>query len=879
MDTETEPCMIIHKQGGGIIKFREHDDGLYVFDTHLKSPEVPILPCTLVQTVAQNKEHFVSREIEQADKARDLYRKLGRPSQQKFEDIISKNVITNCPITVDDARRAHIIYGPDLATLKGKTTTGPPTAHVPSFQAVPIPSSMLDHHSRVTLCVDFFFVQGQAFIHFISRKIQHRVVEPVANRSKSIIIKHINKVFSLYRSRGFTIVDLHCDNEFECIRNDILPVNLNVVAADSHVGEVERSIRTIKERNRSTVHGLPYKRLPKLMVREIVKHSVTCLNQLPADDGVSTALSPNTILTGRPNPDFNHLRLEFGLYVQIFEPTTFATNTLRSRTTGAITLTHTGNAQGDYYFMLLITGRRLSRHQYTVVPITDATIERVEQLAALEDQPWVQSSGLLVEWRPHLPFDDDDDPDFVYTPEVDDDDDDDYFYDDTTADDVTVATGHISDLDALTISPSVTTPVVTTHIAASAPNHAAHDVPHHEADLAPYHEADLDTYHEADLDTHHEADLDTYHEADLDPYAEANSVPDHNTDPYSVSTFSDNYATAAEDEFSVAAPSPPPYNLRPSRARSYAHRLDHIMDSPHDSQSYEPTQLFQQSTRHIITAYVFTQMSAAKGIKVYGDPAVAAIQKEFCQLHNKGVFEPQHASSLTAAQKRASLRAVNLIKEKRTGELKGRTCAGGSVQRSLYDKSETTSPTVATDALMYTILIDAKERRDVATADVVGAYLNADMDQFTLMKLTGDAVNIMIQVDTSYAKYVSHENNKPVLYLQLKKAQYGCVRSALLWYELFANTLFDMGFELNPYDSCVANKIIEGTQCTVAWYVDDNKISHKNPQVVTRVIEQIEERFDFHSVVAKLLYVSLRARPDILLAVSFLCTRVSKSTK
>ena len=34
----------------------------------------------------------------------------------------------------------------------------------------------------------------------------------------------------------------------------------------------------------------------------------------------------------------------------------------------------------------------------------------------------------------------------------------------------------------------------------------------------------------------------------------------------------------------------------------------------------------------------------------------------------------------------------------------------------------------------------------------------------------------------------------------------------------------------------------------------------------------------FHSVVAKLLYVSIRARGDLLLAISFLCTRVSKST-
>jgi Reverse transcriptase (RNA-dependent DNA polymerase) len=187
-------------------------------------------------------------------------------------------------------------------------------------------------------------------------------------------------------------------------------------------------------------------------------------------------------------------------------------------------------------------------------------------------------------------------------------------------------------------------------------------------------------------------------------------------------------------------------------------------------------------------------MSASKGIKLFGAPAVAAIHKEFCQLHDKGVFDPQHASTLTPAQRRGALRAVNLIKEKRTGELNGRTCADGSVQRSLYDKSKFTSPTVASDALLYTLIIDAKERRDVATADVVGAYLNADMDQFTLMKLTGDTVDIMISVNKRYQPFVSTENGKPVLYLQLKKALYGCVKSALLWYELFANTLKDMGF-------------------------------------------------------------------------------------
>jgi hypothetical protein len=101
---------------------------------------------SFVSTVVDNKALFVAREIDAADKARELYRKLGRPSQQQFEDILSKNVIMNCPVTVDDAKRAMLIYGPDLATLKGKTTRGKFALHVASFKAVPTPAPILEHH-------------------------------------------------------------------------------------------------------------------------------------------------------------------------------------------------------------------------------------------------------------------------------------------------------------------------------------------------------------------------------------------------------------------------------------------------------------------------------------------------------------------------------------------------------------------------------------------------------------------------------------------------------------------------------------------------------------------------------------------------------------
>jgi hypothetical protein len=71
-------------------------------------------------------------------------------------------------------------------------------------------------------------------------------------------------------------------------------------------------------------------------------------------------------------------------------------------------------------------------------------------------------------------------------------------------------------------------------------------------------------------------------------------------------------------------------------------------------------------------------------------------------------------------------------------------------QRQLYTKDQTSSPMVSTDALMILILIDAWERRDVATADVEGVYLHADLDDFTLLKLEGESVIIMCDVCNKY---------------------------------------------------------------------------------------------------------------------------------
>lgn len=81
------------------------------------------------------------------------------------------------------------------------------------------------------------------------------------------------------------------------------------------------------------------------------------------------------------------------------------------------------------------------------------------------------------------------------------------------------------------------------------------------------------------------------------------------------------------------------------------------------------------------------------------------------------------------------------------------------------------------------------------------------MKDFVLVKIRGEAVDIICKCNSMYTKYVTYENGKKVLYLELVKALYGCMVSAILWYETFVTQLQIMGFELNPYDPCCHHRL------------------------------------------------------------------------
>ena len=237
-------------------------------------------------------------------------------------------------------------------------------------------------------------------------------------------------------------------------------------------------------------------------------------------------------------------------------------------------------------------------------------------------------------------------------------------------------------------------------------------------------------------------------------------------------------------------------------------------------------------------------MSAKRGIKQFGQKAVNALADEWKQLDTLSVFKGRKYSTLTAAERKAALRTVQLIKEKKDGRIKGRACFNGSRQRLYTAEEDASLPTVSTGALLLTATIDAAEECHVATCNITGAFLKADMDNFVLISLHDAEIDALVQANPKYEQFVhQQQDGKTVIYLELVKAMYGCLKSARLFWDHLSTHLSRMGFTQNNYDLCVANKMIDGHQCTIAWHVDDLKISHKSDAVVQKVIKQLEDEY------------------------------------
>ena len=248
---------------------------------------------------------------------------------------------------------------------------------------------------------------------------------------------------------------------------------------------------------------------------------------------------------------------------------------------------------------------------------------------------------------------------------------------------------------------------------------------------------------------------------------------------------------------------------------------------------------------HILGVVLAEHYSINKGIRLFGDRAKESVSKELRQLHDYITYTPVHAHELTPDQKKQALASLIFLTEKRCGRIKTRACVNGSVQRDYIPKESAASPTVMNDSVMIQSAIDAHEGRVVVTLDIPGAFLHADLDEEVIMLLRGQLADLMVQIDPDlYGPYLTKTTKgESILYVRMLKAMYGLLRSALLFYLKLVKDLSDYGFEINPYDPCVANKMVNGSQMTVVWHVDDLKVSHASATVIQNFVQYLKSKY------------------------------------
>ena len=712
MDTSVDNAIIVHKTDGTIRRFGLTTTGLYL--SNLGDYSGSLLTIT---TIEDQKMKYSALDVQRADAAQRLQLAIGHPSTAEFIRIVKTNLLGSCGTTRKDILTAEKIQGPSTSVLKGKTTT-PLTQHVRE-EIIETPLFVLENYKKVTLCIDIFYVNGIPFVTSISRHIYFATAEAVYNAKVNTLSRCIKSIINQYERRGLQVDTIIADNQFDCTKEHVDKVNFIPLTKDEHEKFVERNIRFIKDRCHCIYNKLPYKRIPKRMTIRMVYTAVFWINAFPQKEGISDTISPRTIMTGL-KPTMAHAKYQFGEYFQTHET---SRNDMTECTLDAIFVGPVGNPQGGFYVSNLSTGEQIKRLRATPLPVSDAVIARVHQLADRNKT----NSGLLfgdrhgnttiLDVETMSIVEDDNASDSNYskesslgdisllsdrtTPDDDaqmgqdqnnyysaisaqsnNDDDENKSQDDTAADEEGADAGHTPDSDA------------EVSIAQDA------------LDNPPAAEADAITHEAVDPQGPRERDNQV---GTSNMESDAQSTSEGATDTENQDPVNNDTSTIGRRSAGYIHPVTGERTRKSTRGWSNAlTAFENVQElrkltSGHTTK-YGLIDYIQRDTpkdeNNGLNAYVnhmlLTQFGIKKGLELFEQEGVNAVLKELRQMHTMEVVEPLHPGIVTKEMRARALNYLMFLKRKKSGVVKGRGCADGRKQQVYVPKEDAAAPTVGT---------------------------------------------------------------------------------------------------------------------------------------------------------------------------------------
>jgi hypothetical protein len=245
--------------------------------------------------------------------------------------------------------------------------------------------------------------------------------------------------------------------------------------------------------------------------------------------------------------------------------------------------------------------------------------------------------------------------------------------------------------------------------------------------------------------------------------------------------------------------------------------------------------------------YQCNKITLQKAMRKYQDKAMDSCVKELEQLDSAGTWVPVNYATLSSQQKKKVIGTFMFLNEKYlpNGEfdkLKARLVAMGNQQKAADINMPISAPTVSTTHVFAMSALFAAQGYDVTTADIGGAFTEAfvpdDIEVHTILDKTN--ARLLCNLKPDYAAYLRMDGSMVV---RLKRALYGCLMSARLWYDRLAGVLVSAGYTVNPCDVCVFIKVVDGATSTVLFHVDDLMIGSALAEHTISLLDVLRKEF------------------------------------
>ena len=152
MDTKEDKAIYVEMGKEGCMRFKQESVGLFVFDVRKglvkyknKSNKLQLDLYSFLQSVSDLKSNFTRSELDLAEKAKSLCKRIGSPPLRKFSKWLNGGLLDNCDVTSKDARRAKVIHGKEVVKLRGKATRPSQTAGITSV-VTEVPRTLTNAH-------------------------------------------------------------------------------------------------------------------------------------------------------------------------------------------------------------------------------------------------------------------------------------------------------------------------------------------------------------------------------------------------------------------------------------------------------------------------------------------------------------------------------------------------------------------------------------------------------------------------------------------------------------------------------------------------------------------------------------------------------------